>query len=775
MTDIYGASPSVLKAAREMSEAGYRVFPLHRIDEDKQTGVAICGCGDRRCKATGKHPMYNGWRYTPVRSEEDFELTKDAYTSGYGVLCKGLLVIDVDARNGGVLSYNRLLSACPEIAGAGMIVETGSGGGSKHLYFRVPESLSLMSSLPDLPGIDFKSSGYVVGHSSSHVSGGVYSIVVGSPDDVDAAPAKLVDLLRRPERLRAEYSGVSVDITQSDIEGMLAHISPDVGYDTWIRVGMAIHHVSGGGAFDVWDKWSARGDKYDAARMDSHWHSFGRSAAPVKIGTLIHYAQEGGWIMPVTFVADQELLDIPDLSEPVDGMPFDCTGIDITRPPGFVGELAEWIEAQSRRPRRRLAVAGALVAVGNVAGLRYSDDLDGVNTNLFAFCVAGSRTGKESILQAVLTIHRVAGCAAASHGGIKSEQEILRNLTRHQAAHYVIDEFGFLLQKISNAQRKGTTPYLEGAVGMLMSAYSKASNFLIVGGDLKEETRLHIAKELSALNRKAEENGSSGKIDTKIEQVERALNNIDKGIERPFVSLIGFSTPVTFDELADFQSATNGFIGRALIFKELDTAPLAKLNFSAPPMSDHIEATIISMYQGGDYDMMSSGRVENYAPLVRVQTDAKAASMMQKAAQWMQEQAVAHKALTGLEALYLGAYELVSKVSLILAIEGGLRTEEHVRWAFELVRQDVEAKMRLVVANDRQKDAPAMALRSAIANLIDQDDGNTIGVIFTRLRKYKREDVQKTLDAMVNEGNVQKVEVAAGYRQKATTRFKLLV
>jgi hypothetical protein len=775
MITVEGASPSVLRAAREMSEAGYRVFPLHRIEEDPKTGVTICGCRDPRCKVAGKHPMYAGWRYTPVRSEEDFERTKEAYTSGYGVLCKGLLVIDVDARNGGILSYNRLLSSCPEIAGAGMIVETGSGGGSKHLYFRVPESLSLMSSLPDYPGIDFKSSGYVVGPASSHASGGIYRIVVGSPDDVEAAPAKLIDLLRRPERLRAEYSGVAVDVTQADVEGMLAHISPDVGYDTWIRVGMAIHHVSGGSAFDVWDEWSGKGAKYDKDRMDSHWHSFGRSAAPVKLGTLVHYAQEGGWKMPVTFVADQDFGDIPDLSEPTDGKPFDTSGIDLTRPPGFVGELAEWIEGQSRRPRRRLAVAGALVAVGNVAGLRYTDDRDRVNTNLFAFCVAGSRTGKEAILQAVLTVHRVAGCAPASHGGIKSEQEILRNLTRHQAAHYVIDEFGFLLQKISNAQKKGTTPYLEGAVGMLMSAYSKASNFLIVGGDLKEETRLHIAKELSSLNRKAEENGSSSRLDEKIAQVERALNNIDNGIERPFVSLIGFSTPVTFDELADFQSATNGFIGRALIFKELDTAPEAKLDFSPPDMPEHIASTLIAMYQGGEYDMTASGRVENYGPLVKVRTDAKAADMMQKAAQWMQKQAVDHKSLTGLEALYLGAYELVSKVSLILAIEGGLRTEEHVRWAFELVRQDVEAKMRLVVANDRQKDAPAMALRSAIANLIDQDEGNTIGVIFTRLRKYKKEDVQNTLDAMVNENRVRRIDVPSGYRQKATTRFKLLL
>lgn len=770
-----GASPSVLTMARSLSQSGYRVFPLHGIREDKKTGASICACGDRRCKAIGKHPAYNGWRYTPVRSEEDFELTELLYTSGYGILCKGILVIDVDARNGGLLSYNRLVAACPEITGAGMIVETGSGGGSKHLYFRVPESLALVTSLADYPGIDFKSSGYVVGPSSAHQSGGVYKVVVGSPDDVDEAPVRLLQLLVRPERHRADYGGAPIDVSQQDVEGMLAYIDPDVTYDTWIRVGMAVHHVSAGAGFDAWDTWSSKGSKYDREKMDSHWHSFGKSSNPVRLGTLIHHAEEGGWRMPVTFSADEDFGSVPDLAKPVNGMPFDVSGIDLTRPPGFVGDVAAWIESQCRRPRRRLAVAGALTAVGNVAGLRYTDDLDGVTTNLFTFAVAGSRTGKEAVLQAVSDIHREAGIAAATHGAIKSEQEILRNLTRHQAACYIIDEIGIFLQKIKNAQERGGAAYLDGVIGMLMSAYSKASKFMLVSGDLKEDIRLHLVKQMSSINRQMEEGRSDHKLERRLHDVERALADLDKGIERPFVSMMGFTTPVTFDELADFNSATNGFIGRALIFKEVDTAPDFKADFRAPDMPTVMRSALMGLYQGGSYDSSEGGRVENYGDRVPVETGVKAAQMLREAARWLQGEAVSHKSLTGLEALYLGAYELVSKVSLVLAVEEGVRTEEHVRWAFELVRQDVEAKMRLVVSNDRQKSNPSMALKSAIANLIDQDDGNTLGVIVTRLRKYRREDVEKALDEMVTGGIASRTDVPAGYRQKATSRFRLAV
>ena len=194
----------------------------------------------------------------------------------------------MDTRNGGQESYARLVEAVPEVAGAGMIVETGRGDGGKHLYFSLPEPVPMVTHLPEFPGVDFKSSGYTVGPGSTHASGGRYRIVYGSPDDIEPAPEALIAMLRKPERHRADYEGRSIDVSHADIAGMLDHIDPDGPYDHWIRVGMAVHHATGGTGFDVWDAWSARGQKYDATKMESHWHSFGRSANPATLGTLIH-------------------------------------------------------------------------------------------------------------------------------------------------------------------------------------------------------------------------------------------------------------------------------------------------------------------------------------------------------------------------------------------------------------------------------------------------------------------------------------------------------
>lgn len=773
---------------REFWEAGFRVFPLHGF---KGQGLdAKCDCGNPRCMAPGKHPTASNWQHTPEWDEDQIDAMQDAglFASGYGVLCRGFLIIDVDARNGGLASYETLMERVPEVAEAAMIVATGSGGGSRHLYFRAPEpAVAMLQVHPDFPGLDFKTSGYVVGPGSRHASGGSYTIGYGGPDDVTSAPAALVDMLRKPDRHRADYDGRTLDVSHADIADMLAPIDPDCDYDTWIRCGMAVHHATGGTGFALWDEWSARGAKYDARNMDSHWHSFGRCANPVTIGTLIHHAEAAGWQMPVSLGPDQGEIDLDHEGAAAStphtsggafggvpgGLPFDLSGVDLTAPPGFVGEVARWIEDQSRRPRKRLSVAGALTAMGNVAGLRYTDDRDGVTCNLFTFCVAGSRTGKEAIQQAVAQIHRAAGIAGCTHGAIKSEQEIVRNLIRHQAALYVIDEIGIFLQKVKNAQQRGGALYLDGVIGMLMAAYSKADGFMLLTGDAKDDLRGTLSREAAALQKRIEESEGGPYADRRLAQVKAALDGLDNGLERPFLSLIGFTTPVTFDELVDYQSATNGFIGRALMFVERETAPRTKRDFARRPMPERMAATLWQIYSAGEYSTEAPPRVEYYGDRVRIPTDPKARDMLSAAADWLEDEAVAHKGRTGLEALYLGAYELVSKVSLILACPEGRRTVEHVRWAFALVRRDLEEKARLVFANDRQKDAPKLALRAKIANIID-GDGETLGVIVNRLRSCKRSDIDAALDDMVSSGVASKEPTKPNAGGKTSFRFRLM-
>lgn len=298
---------------RNWIESGYRVFPLHGITPDGK-----CECGDEKCKAIGKHPTQNNWQHTPVWDEDQLNTFDELgwMRSGYGIIVSdGLLVVDVDPRNGGQEGYAKLIEDVPEIAGAGVIVETGRKDGGKHIYFLAPPGVSLVQSLNGkYIGCDFKSSGYVVGPGSTHASGKQYDMVIGDgPQDIRPAPKALIDLLRRPDAHRTSLSGEQVDVTDDDLTKMIKHIDPDCGHDEWVRVGMALHEVTNGTGFDIWNKWSRRGKKYPGHDvLDRRWHSFGKSATKVGYGTLHKYATQTGWQEPVTFDYNGPAIDKED-------------------------------------------------------------------------------------------------------------------------------------------------------------------------------------------------------------------------------------------------------------------------------------------------------------------------------------------------------------------------------------------------------------------------------------------------------------------------------
>lgn len=730
---------------REFREAGYRIFGLYGFDKSGR-----CLCDNPKCDAAGKHPVSAGWQHTPNWSDDQLEVAEKMgrYESGYGVLCRGLLVVDVDARNGGVQSFEQMLQDIPEIAGAGLIVDTGSGGGSKHLYFSLPEEGSaLLQHLPQYKGIDFKSSGFVVGPCSKHVSGGKYTVAVGSPYDIDDAPNALLDLLKKPDRHVAIVDGFDVHVSNDDIYGMIGFIDPDCDYDVWVSVGMAIHHSTGGASegFAIWDKWSAKGGKYpDSPSLYKRWHSFGKSANPVTLGTLIYHASKGGWIAPVTFTPE----DFQGTqSEQKNGLPLDISGVDLTRPPGFVGRVTDWINSQCRKPRENLAVGAALSVVSNAIGLRYTDEKDRVNANLFCFCVAGSGTGKESILGAQTQIHTALGLGPATHGLLKSEQEVVRNIIRHQPCYLLMDEVGIFMQKLMNSERSGAA-YLEGVIGAWMNVYSKASGTFLISGDLKEAMKQKLVDLLAHENKKDDPN------EGRMKKLQEQIADVDSGIKRPFLSLMGFTTPETFSHLVNFQSCANGFFGRALLFIEYDTVPRAKVGFKnpTPKLPDHIVMTLQSLANGGEYSTEKPERIEYLGEKITIPSEENAVLALDNVAEYFQCMAEEIKDTTGLEALPLRAYEAVSKVSFILATPEKVRTVEHVRWAFALVRRDIEQKMLMVLSNDRQKEDPKTALMARIRSICSGQDGETFGVIANRCRPRSREDVKQAIDALIASG-----------------------
>lgn len=739
-------------------DAGFKVFGLHGAANGK------CDCGRPDCDALYKHPIVSNWQHTPNWSEEQFETMHEMgqFDTGYGVLVDGLLVVDIDARNGGVESFKKLCDyiGLDLLAESGLAVLTGSGNGSMHIYYRLQKTAALSQSLPMFPGIDFKSSGFVVGPGSLHKSGMTYDVLHGSPDSLTDAPAALLDKLKKPDLFRAKTSAGIVDVSVDDVKAALEYISPDCEYETWIKCGMAINHTLNGDGFDVWDNWSKGGKKYPGVeKLKRHWHSFGKSGSPVTLGTLIYFAELGGYQPPFSVEFDTDLTD-DDNAPPA---------VDLLRPPGFVGDVAKWISSQCFFPREHLAVAAALNVVSSLAGMRYQDST-GIRPNLFSLCVAGSGTGKEAVQQAYAECLRVAGYAAAMHGHIKSEQEIIRNFIRHQAAFYCIDEFGMFLKTIVTSASKGGASYLEGVIKILLSAFTKSDGYFQISGDLKEAVKNDIKNELAACYKKIDANEDpQGKLQKRAENLQTALADIDNGIKNPYVNLMGFTTPVTFNNLVSFEMATNGFVGRSLIFNEPETNPKPNKHRAAKGLTMDMQLKLAAICRQGSAG--DSARVEHIGAVSTIADTAEAKAQLAQASEYFWQQAEDAKEY-GLEAIHRRGYELTAKVSLILAIPDGVRTIEHVQWAYELVKRDCASKMRLARSNDVEKESPAESVAVKIEQfLTNSQEPETEGVIINRCRPHKRELVLQVLQKIVSTGRISVIETKHGKTGKPLKKY----
>lgn len=134
----------------------------------------------------------------------------------------------------------------------------------------------------------------------------------GRWDNLPSIPLSLLNYWQQqlavPERPQID-SQPFADWTE--IEQALDAVPPGCDRETWLQVGMALHHEgmrSGneGYAYHLFSKWSA-GDPIDPPSnyagqrdIDYVWRSFKRDEPnPVTIGTLFSHAAEHGWSKPV--------------------------------------------------------------------------------------------------------------------------------------------------------------------------------------------------------------------------------------------------------------------------------------------------------------------------------------------------------------------------------------------------------------------------------------------------------------------------------------------
>lgn len=168
------------------AEQGWKLVPCFGI------GPTGCNCGKAHTGSNdgGKHPTISDW---PLKATSELEQLQEWFGSGTqnnaAVVCheSGLVVIDIDPRNGGDESFlaleGLLDGAIPSTVTAltGEYIVKGKKVRGRHLYFKADPNAQYIKDFSRLgyKGIDVKSNGYVILTPSKHASGVNYEWAEG--------------------------------------------------------------------------------------------------------------------------------------------------------------------------------------------------------------------------------------------------------------------------------------------------------------------------------------------------------------------------------------------------------------------------------------------------------------------------------------------------------------------------------------------------------------------------------------------------------------------
>ncbi len=256
MSNVRPDVSSTLAQLQPFVEAGYTIFPL---------------------QPASKVPSHEGWRTADYTG---FDIAQHLKRGGnLGIrLGPDDVVLDVDPRNGGEESFQRLSWLMDEAAPR---VRTGSDG--LHLYLKKPAGVRLRGKLAGYPGIDIKAQGgFVVAPGSIHPDTGKPYVVDDAFPSVKSAPPipdAVLDEARRPDP--AERTGDGGELTADQLRGLLDVLDPSTyaNYDDWLRISAACHDAVGGDpeGMAVWLDWCARDESYGAvasAQNEAKWDTF---------------------------------------------------------------------------------------------------------------------------------------------------------------------------------------------------------------------------------------------------------------------------------------------------------------------------------------------------------------------------------------------------------------------------------------------------------------------------------------------------------------------
>lgn len=449
----------------------------------------------------------------------------------------GIVVIDIDIKDG--RSVDELKEELKQYGEFPPTFEVETMSGGRHLYYKV-ESTNLSShthffdkTLPvDLRG----NGGYVIGADYRRY----FPLDV---EDIDCVKNEMANLPEWVETYRkTEYQEIIEGIVLPDTEiwelrSALACLDSD-DRDMWVKVGMCLKSTGSLQAKGIFTEWSMKSDKFDPVDQEKKWKSF--KPSDITIATIFHLAKEKGWVTTYEktapeMVSSEEIEErLREVNKSYEKKPFP---VELLKPPGFVGEIVEYMNSQAQRDQPIISVAASLTFAGALMGRRFQDEEE-MRTNIYCMGIGETGCGKENARSCIKRIVEQCNDPRISNicmvENIASETSIYSALTVEPSPIFLLDEIGIFFKTTQGNQ----AAHLAGVPAALLKLFTSSN--IRTSGKSYADTKKQIS-----------------------------INN-------PNLCVYGTATPEQFFDSLSKENIEQGLISRLLVFESENSRPPAK-------------------------------------------------------------------------------------------------------------------------------------------------------------------------------------------------------
>lgn len=500
-------------------------------------------------------------RWTTVDSSRShIDIWEKWPDAGVGILTGKVVAIDVDVLDSSVAIA--VGNTIQEKLGKTDFVRIGKSPKALYLY-RTNEPFSKISLHPiEVLGVGQQFVAYAI-HPET---GKPYQWPFSAPHEVPLESLPLVTHQQVLEACEAAYKTLPPNLRRSrlqqtiipdkdvrtSIEGLTGTLAavqdalkfvpnPDLSWDDWNRIGMAIYCATEGKGFIVFDQWSQASGKYNSLETRQRWDHYSKSP-PSKIGagTLYFFAQQNGWV------------PAPHLNlNPTKEVRVDLTGLTETKKftksnrsnfpnewfesPSLVGRVTRWILSCAQQPQPTFALMNSICMFGAIFGRRYAMSSFGTRCNIFSIAVATPGAGKDHSRQKVKKILEDANLSNYISGDrFSSGVAILRTLHDFPSRISHLDEMGLYLQSLTS---KTAASHQKDIIKTLLEIYSSS------GGT-------YHGQEYA-------DNKDRKRLD----------------IKQPNFNFFGTTTPSSLTKALTFEMLDNGTMSRILLMPSFEEYP----------------------------------------------------------------------------------------------------------------------------------------------------------------------------------------------------------